>query len=447
MNEIFEAIKQICKEKNLSVEVVIATIEQALAAAYRKDFGQKDQNIKIKFDPETGEIKAFDEKTVVDYGPEVNEEKPEEGKPEKIEEKKEKKKSKKAKEKEAIEEKPLAVELVADEEKKRFNPKLHLTLEDAKKIKKGYKVGDEIITELEVPAPFGRMAAQTAKQVIIQRLREAERDVIFNEFKNKESKIVAGIIQRIENRRILVDLGKTTAILPLEEQVRGERYSPGQRIKVFIVSVNQTPKGPEMIVSRTHPEIIRELFTLEIPEIANKTVEIKSIAREAGSRSKVAVSSSQDNLDPIGACIGQRGSRIQTIIAELGGEKIDIIEYSEDPNEFIAHALLPAKVNKVEVEKKGNIAKVEVREDQLSLAIGKGGQNVRLASRLTGWTIEIKGDAGKATENIEEKKVGEEVIEKKEEEIIEKKEEIAAPENSTKAKEKKSKKKKKEEEK
>ena len=446
MNEIFEAIKQICKEKNLSVEVVIATIEQALAAAYRKDFGQKDQNIKIKFDPETGEIKAFDEKTVVDYGPEVNEEKIEEEKVEKTEEKKEKKKSKKAKEKEVEEEKPIAAEIAVDEEKKRFNPKLHLTLEDAKKIKKGSKVGDEIITELEVPAPFGRMAAQTAKQVIIQRLREAERDVIFNEFKNKESKIVAGIIQRIENRRILVDLGKTTAVLPLEEQVRGERYSPGQRIKVFIVSVNQTPKGPEMIVSRTHPEIIRELFTLEIPEIANKTVEIKSIAREAGSRSKVAVSSSQDNLDPIGACIGQRGSRIQTIIAELGGEKIDIIEYSEDPNEFIAHALLPAKVNKVEVEKKGNIAKVEVREDQLSLAIGKGGQNVRLASRLTGWTIEIKGDAGKVIENAEEKKDEKDVTEKKEE-IIEKKEEAVVPENSTKTKEKKSKKKKKEEEK
>ncbi|TSC95717.1 MAG: N utilization substance protein A [Parcubacteria group bacterium Athens1014_10] len=388
MSEVLDAIKQICKEKGLSVEAVLGTIEQALAAAYRKDFGLKDQNIRVNFDPTTGKIKAFDVKTVVDYGPEEEEEEVAEKKEVKKDNKK--KTSKKEKiEKIKLSNNPAAVE----EEKKRFNPKYHLTLEDAKKIKKGAKIDEEIITELEVSAPFGRMAAQTAKQVIIQRLREAERDALLKEYKEKEGRIVSGIIQRREGRNFLIDLGKATAILPIEEQIKEEYYNSGQRIKVFIVSANQTFRGPEIIVSRTHPEIIRELFALEIPEINNKTMEIKAIAREAGARSKVAVISNQENLDPIGACIGQRGARIQTIIAELGGEKVDVVEYSEDQKVFITNALSPAKVLKIEINKKTKVAQVEVKDDQFSLAIGKGGRNVRLASNLTGWKIEIKEDS------------------------------------------------------
>lgn len=382
-NEILEAIKQICKEKGLSAEAVINTVEQALAAAYRKDFGQKNQNIKVQFDPQSGKIKAFDVKIVVDYGPD-NED------AERDEEEKDELRSESLNKTIKRDETDVA-ENSEDKEEKKFNPKFHLTIEEAKKIKKKAKVGDEIIIELEVPAPFGRMAAQTAKQVIVQRLREAERDALFAEYKEKEGAIVNGVVQRREGGNFLIDLGKCTAILPFREQTEREQYNYGQRIKVFIVSVTQSLRGPEIIVSRAHQGIVKELFLLEIPEIANKTVEIKSIAREAGLRSKVAVASKEANLDPVGACIGQRGARIQTIIAELGGEKIDIIEYSDDPKKFVSNALSPAKILKVEIDDKKKAANVEANEDQLSLAIGKGGQNVRLATQLTGWTIGIKG--------------------------------------------------------
>jgi len=397
MNDVIEAIKQICKEKGLSYEAVIETVEQALAAAYRKDFGLKDQNIRVNFNPQTGKIKAFDVKLVVDYGPEEEIEEISEENPKNKEAKKEEKYDKERK----IDNK--GYQLAAEEaEKKKFNTRFHLTLDDAKKIKKDAKVGEEIITELEVSAPFGRMAAQTAKQVIIQRLKEAERDVLFKEFKEKEGSIVSGIIQRREGRNFLVDLGKAVAVLPFEQQIRTEYYTPGQKVKVFILSSSQNIRGPEIIVSRSHAQIVRELFTLEIPEIASGAVEIKAIAREAGVRTKIAVTSSQDNLDPIGACIGQRGSRIQTIIAELGGEKIDIIEYNEDFKKFITNALSPAKILSVELDEKSKIARVKVKADQFSLAIGRGGQNVRLASSLTGWNIEIK-EGGKEEEKPEVK--------------------------------------------
>ncbi len=349
LENLIATIEEICKEKNLPKERVLQTIEHALAVAYRKDFGKKDQNIKVKLDLKTGKMEVFDLKTVVEDG------------------------------------------IKEGEAQRRFNPKKEIPLSEAKKIKKDVKVGDEIITPLEVPSKFGRVAAQSAKQVIIQKLREAEREVIYEEFKGKEGKILSGIIQRKEKGNVLVDLGKVTAILPFYEQIKEEKYLPGQKIKVYVLEVKQTSKGPEVIVSRAHPEIIRELFKLEIPEIASGVVEIKNIAREAGSRSKVAVATSEKNIDPVGTCIGPRGSRIQTIISEIGGEKIDIIEYQEDPAKFIANAFSPAKISSLKIiDEEKKIAKVKVRPEQLSLAIGKGGQNVRLVTKLTGWKIEIE---------------------------------------------------------
>ena len=399
MSELSSAIKQICDEKDLSFEAVITTIESALAAAYRKDFGEKNQNIKVEFDPETGKSKVFDVKTVVEDMPEEededmpdtpNDEKAESRK-QKAEDKKEKKKNDKNDDKKNKDEEKK--EEIEEEEVRRFNPRTEIQITDAKLIKKTAKIGDEIITKLPIPDAYGRMAAQTAKQVIIQKLREAERDMIYNEFKNKEHEVISGVVQRREGRVILIDLGKIIGILLAEEQIYNEKYNPGQRIKVYVKEVNVTPKGPEIILSRTSKEILKKVFYLEIPEISNGLVEIKSVAREAGSRSKVAVVAVSGNVDPIGSCVGQRGARIQTIINELGGEKIDIIEYDEDVKKFIANALSPAKVLNVEPNEKEKKATAKVAEDQLSLAIGKAGQNVRLAARLTGWKIDVAGDA------------------------------------------------------
>ncbi len=340
------AIQQICEEKNIPVSAVIETIEQALAAAYRKDFGELNQNVKVEFDPETGGSRVFDVKVVVE-GPAEGEE--------------------------------------------TINEKKEILLADAKKIKKGVAVGDEIRTELEVPAEYGRMAAQTAKQVIIQRLREAEREVVFSEYKDKEGQVLLGTVSRVEGRTVFIDLGHTVAVMPYAEQITRERYVPGSRIKVYLVQVAAAARGPEVIVSRTHPEIVKQLFAQEVPEIASGVVVIKAIAREAGSRTKIAVASTEANVDPVGSCVGQRGMRVQTVISELGGEKIDIIEWSETPVKFIGAALSPAKVQAVTLDEATHAARVEVAEDQLSLAIGRGGQNVRLAVKLTTWKIDIVG--------------------------------------------------------
>jgi N utilization substance protein A len=376
---IADAIQNICDEKGIAMEAVLETIEAALAAAYRKDFGEKNQNVKVDFDLETGAIKVFDVKTVVEDLPaEMQAELEQQESPESI--------AYPSASAEGEEE---------DEEVRRFNPKTEIQLSEAQKIKKNYKLEDEVKTELEVPGEFGRMAAQTAKQVIIQKLRETERENIFQEFKDKEGEIILGTIQRREGNVVLVDLGRTIGVMPPDEQIRTENYVAGAHVKVYVISVNTTTKGPEIVVSRSHPEIVKKLFTLEIPEISSGVVEIKSIAREAGSRSKIAVWTDQENIDPIGSCIGQRGARIQTIISELKGEKVDIIEYSEDPKEYISNALSPAKIISMEMEDAGKIAKVMVNEDQLSLAIGKAGQNVRLASRLTGWKIDIISSGGK----------------------------------------------------
>ena len=382
-----QAIKQISEEKDIPVESVIETIEAALAAAYAKDFGDKRvQNIKVKFDPETFDAEAgigfdvFDLKTVVEDQelPEAGEEGEEERKPRII----------------TVEtEGGVSVE-GAEDEVKRFNPKTEVMISDAREnLKKDAEIGEEISTQLEVPDAFGRMAAQTAKQVIIQRLREAERNKLYGEFKDKENQLINATVQRFENGRVYVDLGRATGVMPPEEQVRGEHYSSGERVKVFVVEVRMTTRNPEIVVSRSHPEIVRKLFTLEIPEIQAETVRLHNVAREAGSRSKVSVSSAAENVDPIGSCIGQRGTRIQTIIAELGGEKIDIIQYDEDPIRYITNALSPARVSLITLDNETKTADVVVPQDQLSLAIGKSGQNVRLASKLTGWRINIQ-DAG-----------------------------------------------------
>lgn len=389
--QLMAVVKQICDEKGLSLDQVIITIESALAAAYRKDFGNKSQNIKVEFNLENSISMVFDIKTVVEDLPEEIEDEEEEEKQEAETEEKQ------------------------EAEIKKFNPKTEITLTEAKKIKKDAGIGDIIKQELEVPAAYGRMAAQTAKQVIIQKLREAERETVFNEFKQKEHKVISGFIQRREGRVVLVDIGKTTAILPFEGQVEAERYNTGSQMKFYIASVNLGSKGPEIILSRAHEEILRELFKNEIPEIASGSVEIKGLAREAGARSKIAVASNEKNIDPIGSCIGQRGNRIQTIISELGGEKIDIIEYNDDPEQFISNALSPAKVVRLKLNKENKTALVRVKPEHFSLAIGKGGQNVRLAAKLTGWKIDILEERGDVEKEVKEADKKSEVKEKIEE--------------------------------
>lgn len=348
MNEQLEqALDQIAEEKGITREEIISMIEASLAAAFRKDYGEKNQNIVVEFNPENLATKVFDVKTVAATAEEVEE-----------------------------------------------DPQKFIDVEAAHKLKKGAKVGDEIRTDITPKAgtSFGRIAAQTAKQVIIQKLREAERNVQFSDFKAKERTLQNGIVQRVEGDTVLVDLGKATGVLFPSEQIRGEKYSLGQRLKVLVLHVEPATKGPKITLSRSHPDMVRKLFELEVPEIYNGSVEIKAVAREAGSRSKIAVFSSQEGIDPIGSCVGQRGSRVQTVMTELGGEKIDIIEWSEDPVKFIANALSPAKILNVQLDDENKEAKVGVLEDQLSLAIGKAGQNVRLAARLTGWKIDINGE-------------------------------------------------------
>lgn len=388
--EVLQAIKAICDEKHIPVESVLSTIEQALAAAYRKDFGNKMQNLRAQFDPETMNIRVFDVKTVVED--------------QDLEELARQEEEKAAAAPALTPTMPVAdaAEAAAGqaqtaeasalaelEEKKRFNPKTEIMISEARKIKARAKIGEEIVTELPTPGEFGRMAAQTAKQVIIQRLREAERDVIFKAYKDKEGTIINGTVQRIENGIVLVDIGQATAVLPGREQVRGERYTPGAAMRFYIKSVASASRGPEVLISRATPELVKKLFALEVPEIESGAVEIKFAAREAGSRTKIAVVAHEKNVDAVGSCVGQRGTRVQFIINEINGEKIDIIEWDEDIAKFIKNALSPAKISRVRLN--GNeTATAFVADDQFSLAIGKLGQNVRLASELTGWRIDIR---------------------------------------------------------
>ena len=364
MNEQFEqALAQIAEEKGVSREEIIGMIEASLAAAFSKDYGEKDQNPVVVFDPENLGAKIYDEKTIV------------EGK-----------------------------SMDAEDPDLHLDTAKEIDIADAKKEDPNAKVGQVIRKEITPSdgVAFGRIAAQTAKQVIIQKLREAERSVQFSDFKAKERTLINGIVQRVEGDTVLVDLGKGVGVLFPSEQIRGEKYDIGQRIKVLILHVEPATRGPKITLSRSHPDIVRKLFEMEVPEIYNGAVEIKSVAREAGSRSKIAVASMQEGIDPIGACVGQKGTRVQTVMAELGGEKIDIIEWSEDPVKFIANSLSPAKIINVQLDMEEKEAKVGVMEDQLSLAIGKAGQNVRLAARLTGWKIDINQEnVGTSTDGEE----------------------------------------------
>ena len=339
---LFEACEELEREKGISKDVIISSLCDAMVTAYKKHLKQKDvPNVEAILDEQTGEIGVFRTKLVV----------------EKVE-----------------------------------DPNLEISLEDAKEIDDEVELEDEVKIEV-TPENFGRIAAQSAKQVITQRIREAERKLVLDEFMDKKGSLTTGIIQRVENRNVIVNIGKTDAIMPPKEQIPGEYYKPGNRIRVFVLNVKETARLPQVIVSHAHAEIVRELFELEVPEIEDGIVEIKSIAREAGYRTKIAVASNDPDVDSVGACIGPRGSRIQTIIGELRNEKIDIVRYSENPVEYIVNALSPARIVSVDILADDDSAKeafVIVPDDQLSLAIGRDGQNVRLAHKLTGWKIDIK---------------------------------------------------------
>ena len=335
------AVDDICQEKGLSKEVIIEAVEAAIAAAYRKDYGKPKQMIRAKMDPVSGSTEMYRVYEVKENDEEVEE---------------------------------------AEKE---------LSLKNAKKINKKAKVGGEILVKLPPEEYFGRIAAQTAKQVIIQRLREAERDMIFAEYKDRESEVLNASVQQIDGRNIIVSLGKANGILFPSEQIHNEKYYIGQRLKVYVLEVSQSARGPQISVSRTNEGLIRGLFENEVPEIVSQTVEIKSIAREPGSRTKIAVIASGEGIDPVGSCVGQRGTRVQAILSELGEEKIDIVLWDEDVEQFIMNALSPAKTENIVISSKDHKATVMVTKENLSLSIGKGGQNVRLASKLTGWGIDI----------------------------------------------------------
>jgi N utilization substance protein A len=369
------ALEQIEAERGIPKEKILATIQDALAAAYKKDYGKKGQIIRADFDLKTGEATFSQVKIAVDESMLIPEDEDEKEKGNESEE---------------------------EGKKVHFNPEHHIMLEEARKIKKNIQPGEEIIFPLETKKDYGRIASQTAKQVIIQRIREAEKESVYGEFKNKQGEIISGIVQRIENGNVFIDLGRAIAILPRDEQIKGERYRIGERIKALLFLVEETTRGINLFLSRSHPKLLAKLFEIEVPEISNGIVEIKGVAREVGSRSKIAVASKQEGIDPVGSCVGQKGTRVGTIIAELGGEKIDIIEWSEDPAQFISNALSPAKILDVEIKEKTKEAKVMVDEDQLSLAIGRAGQNVRLAAKLTGWKLDIRSREGKTVAKANE---------------------------------------------
>jgi len=366
------ALEQLEQEKKIPREKIVDAIEQALAAAYKKDYGKKGQIIRNKIDIETGEMEFYQVKIVVDE-------------------------SLVRMTKEDDEEEEIA----EDDERIRFNEEHHILIEDAKKIKSNVKLEEEMIFPLENKNDYGRIAAQTAKQVIIQKIREAERSAIVDEYGSKEGEIINGVVQKVERGIVYIDFNRATGIILPEEQIPGEFYRQGERIKAYLYSVEETPRGVNLKLSRTHPQLIEGLFAMEAPEIAGGTVEIKSIAREAGARSKIAVYSNDEHVDPVGSCVGQKGVRVSTVMNELNGEKIDIIPWSADPATYIASAISPANVLDIQVFEQEHKATIEVAVDQLSLAIGKGGQNVRLAAKLTGWRIDIKGMEATAVVNPE----------------------------------------------
>ena len=344
-----EALKELARDKGVEEEVLFDAIEAALISAYKRNFGSA-QNVRVVLDRTPGAYHVYAIKTVV--------------------------------------------ETVEDDVQE-------ISLAQARTIRPDYEVDD--VLEIEVtPANFGRIAAQTAKQVVVQRVREAERGIIYEEFMSREGDIITGLVSRVENRNVFIDLGKTEAVLTPTEQIAGETYEHGDRIKAYIVEVKKTSKGPQIVVSRTHPGLLKRLFELEVPEIQEGIVEIKSVAREPGMRSKIAVYSKDDDVDPVGSCVGHKGMRVQAVVDELGSEKIDIVKWNEDSAKFIANALSPAKVVSVAVNEDEKVSRVVVPDYQLSLAIGKEGQNARLAAKLTGWKIDIKSESQAADEVLDE---------------------------------------------
>lgn len=357
------AIEQLETERRIGRDKLIDAIEQSLAAAYKKEYGRKGQVVRSHIDLDAGTFSFDQVKTVVDDTL-VRFEDPDTGE--------------------------LAPADESDE-RETFNEEKHLLLEDARIMKSDAQVGEEIVFNLEPKEDFGRIAAQTAKQVIIQRIREAERGSIMEEFGSKEGDIVSGHIQKVDRGNVFIDFNRATGVIPATEQIPGERYVRGARVRGYLYHVEESPRGVSLKISRTHPKFMEMLFAQESPEIANGVVEIKAIAREPGARSKIAVYTEDPNIDPVGSCVGQRGIRVSTVMNELSGEKIDIIEWSANPLEFVSKSLSPAKVLDVILNEEEHKASIEVAPDQLSLAIGKGGQNVRLAAKLTGWKIDIKG--------------------------------------------------------
>ena len=377
-------------ERGIPREKMLDAIAQSLATAYKKEFGKRGQIIKADFDLNTGTTTFNQIKIVVDESM-IREETAEET--EEPEEKHHKEEE----------------EAADGDGKVRFDPEKHIMIESARLIKKDVELGEELIFPLEPKDDFGRIAAQTAKQVIIQKIREAEKESALTEFGQKEGDIVLGHVQRFERGNLYVDLGRVTAVMPYDEQIPGERYRPGERIRALLLTVDETARGIFLKLSRAHGEFLEALFTIEAPELQSGAVEVKAVAREAGSRSKIAVFANDAHLDPVGSLVGQRGVRVSTVMSELGGEKIDIIEWSEDPVEFIEDALSPAQVLDVRIETEPNEeneerghAVVEVAPDQQSLAIGRGGQNVRLAAKLTGWKIDIVSAAGEELAEADE---------------------------------------------
>lgn len=376
------AIEQVCEEKGINPDRVMEAIESSIAAAYKKEYEKKGEIIKAKLDTKTGELKFWQVKTVVDETSvrmEAGDDEvaaPVGGEPRPGE---------------------TGREAVAEGEKlPRFNADRHMLIEDAKKVKKDVVVNDELEFPLESKEDFGRIAAQAAKQVILQRLREAERDSIITEFKGREGEIVSGLVQRFDRGNVFVDLGRATGVMLYNEAIPGEHYRIGERLKFYIATVQDDARMPGILLSRSHPQFVAKLFALEIPEITDGSIEIKAIAREPGSRTKIAVMSKAEGVDPVGSCVGQRGTRVMAVSNELGQEKIDIIEWSDDPARFIASALSPAKVEEVEMLPDREV-RVYIPNEQLSLAIGRGGQNVRLAAKLTGWKIDVRSRSNPET--------------------------------------------------
>ncbi|HEY4520830.1 MAG TPA: transcription termination factor NusA [Candidatus Paceibacterota bacterium] len=363
------ALEELQAERGISRESVVDALATALAAAYRREYGKRGQIIRATFNPETGDMEFRQAKIVVD---------------------------------DTLVRKEDEEQTSDEDHRSRFNPEQHIMIEDARRIKRDAQLDEEISFPLETREDFGRIAAQAAKQVIMQKVREAERASIIEEYGEREGEIVTGHVQRFERGNLFVDLGRATAILPYDEQIPGERYRQGERVRALLLRVDEGVRGTFIRLSRSHPRFLTKLFETEVPEMASGVVEVKGIVREPGSRAKIAVFSNDEHVDPVGALVGQRGVRVAVVTSELGGEKIDVVEWSEDPHEYVKEALKPAQVISLELHEDESRAEVLVAEDQLSLAIGRGGQNVRLAARLTGWKIDIRS-AGGETVSSEEK--------------------------------------------